>query len=470
MSKKKLLLIGNDWSRMKDLIGFAERLVKQNPEFDITLLLKGESYLKRFPKAQQFKPIVAKSKLKQKASQQQPIPSSLVLRIKNRIIGEIRNFSIKHLPNSTLTELFVYQHKLDLHKTEYEHAIELSEQQQFDCVLCFSDNVHECGIAYLKGFKDHNIPIITIILINPGPAAMVMSRKKEPTLKQMLSSPLLLHYVISKYQEQVFRFEGNNYLFYSSGSILALDKLNMLNNKPFIRGTGFSDYVCADSQYDIESRVEYGVDRDKLRLVGDFSLDENWSTYSNKDSIKKQLIKKYNLDVNKKIILVALPQMAEHGYLSWSEHHKYINDILTSVNEKGANILLSLHPKMKLENYQHLESEFDCHILSERLFEVLAVADLYLSKPSSTIRWGVMCHVNVIIFDFWGFDLSSYSYLESADVATSFDELKKHIELRLNTNQDFEKTFERLSRDQLFDGNTMQRYASLINEAIDKKP
>ena len=107
-----------------------------------------------------------------------------------------------------------------------------------------------------------------------------------------------------------------------------------------------------------------------------------------------------------------------------------------------------------------------CRILTERLFDVLAVADIFLSKPSSTIRWGVFCDVDVILFDFWGFDLASYQYLDCIDVVQDIDDMKNTISLRLHTPQDRSATFKKLSRDILFDGNGIKRYADLIDEVV----
>ncbi|NKB64477.1 MAG: hypothetical protein GKR95_20940 [Gammaproteobacteria bacterium] len=44
--------------------------------------------------------------------------------------------------------------------------------------------------------------------------------------------------------------------------------------------------------------------------------------------------------------------------------------------------------------------------------------------------------------------------------------MRDAIELRTRTPQDRVSTFENLSREQVFDGRVMQRYASLIDEVV----
>ncbi|NKB64476.1 MAG: hypothetical protein GKR95_20935 [Gammaproteobacteria bacterium] len=221
---------------------------------------------------------------------------------------------------------------------------------------------------------------------------------------------------MKRFPQQVLEYEGERYLIYRAGGILALHRLGMLLDRPYLTGAGFSDYVCADSKYDMEERIKAGVSSQRMVLVGDYSLDALWAAYNNRQVVKQGLLARYEMDPAKKIVLVAMPQMAEHGYLPWEEHIEYIEKILKEIPGFDVNVLVSLHPKMKLSEYQYLEEKFPCKILSERLFDVLPAADIFLSKASSTIRWGVVCDIDVILFDFWGFDLLSYEYLDCIDV------------------------------------------------------
>jgi hypothetical protein len=75
-----------------------------------------------------------------------------------------------------------------------------------------------------------------------------------------------------------------------------------------------------------------------------------------------------------------------------------------------------------------------------------------------------MCDINVILFDFWGFDIDSYKHLSSIDIVTKLPDLKPTIEKRLIEKQDHSEVHTLLSRNELFDGKTMIRYAKLISE------
>ena len=196
--------------------------------------------------------------------------------------------------------------------------------------------------------------------------------------------------------------------------------------------------------------------------MGDYALDELWKSYEKREKTRELLKTKYKLSKSKKITILALPQMAEHGYLDWETHFNYIHKIITSCLHSDSELLISLHPKMDTQKYAYLAEKFNCTILEERLFNVLAAADIFLSKASSVIRWGVMCNINVILFDFWNFDVDNYQYLNSIDIVLELEQLNTIFISRLNQPQDHSAVHDLLSRESLFDGKSMHRYAELI--------
>ena len=108
----------------------------------------------------------------------------------------------------------------------------------------------------------------------------------------------------------------------------------------------------------------------------------------------KKICKKYNLCPDKKIIICALPQLAEHNILDWENHWKEIEFLVSTISSRKQNLILSLHPKMEREKYLFLEEKYNCKIAEERLFEFLPIADLFIATFSSTIIWSVFCEIS----------------------------------------------------------------------------
>ena len=469
--KKRILFLGHSLVRMPDLILFAEQLREMDSSFDISFLLRRPTYSERYPKVKLFDIVELAS---DGADSVQPLPrdASLISRIFARIMTGIRRLVMEHCPKSSLAEWVIMSDRKKHYRREHHFATTISRSEhRFDILVSAVDSSggQDGVIGYIKGFKDAQVPIFVINIVNPPGTWILPGRRNNPLYELSPSSPWLLHWVARRFPGQVLDYEGKKYTYTRAGEVLALHQCKMLTDKPYISGHGFADFVAADSQYDYQDRVKQGVSKDKLRIVGDYSFDANWRIFNERVERRAKAVEEYGLNPDKKIILLALPQLAEHGYLGWDEHFEYINTITKLVCAGGANVLIGLHPKMDPVRYAYLESEFPCRILTSRLFDYLAIADVFLSKPSSVVRWGVLCDVDVILFDFWGYSVEEYEYMDCIDIVQTMEALERTITLRMETPQDRKATFDKLSRNQVFDGNVMRRYADWINEVIDKR-
>lgn len=110
------------------------------------------------------------------------------------------------------------------------------------------------------------------------------------------------------------------------------------------------------------------------------------------DGIKK----KYH--IKGKIIVFALPQLAEHNMVTWDIHKKNMEKILQIMHEKFGMVLISLHPKSDIENYRYL-AEYGC-FLEERLRDIICGTDLLIAVSSSSVlHWAEMLQIDRIAID-----------------------------------------------------------------------
>ena len=120
-------------------------------------------------------------------------------------------------------------------------------------------------------------------------------------------------------------------------------------------GSGSSDILCIDNHYNKNLYVRAGVEEKKIHIVGDGNYDLLYKQHSQRDVIRQNIFKKYHLDNDKKIIIIGLPQLGEHGELPWDRHWQEIHFLIKSLHSLDQNILISLHPKMNINNYKYLE-------------------------------------------------------------------------------------------------------------------
>ena len=168
-----------------------------------------------------------------------------------------------------------------------------------------------------------------------------------------------------------------------------------------------------------------------------------------------------HLDLGKKIIVGAVPQLWEHGLLDRESHFEEIQFVAQCLYEMKVNVLISLHPKMEPSNYNFL-TEFDgFNICADPLVSFMPIGDLFISSYSSTALWALCSGIVTIIPDFTKMDLC-YDEFESMIKVFDRAKLKERLHAQLITQFDFSKDWDRIGRNEIFDGKTISRYIDLL--------
>lgn len=317
--------------------------------------------------------------------------------------------------------------------------------------------------AVLKIAKQQNIKGIVPYLVYLGIESCIRLRQKQD-LVGTISSQLLTNIVMKILPKQVINYENKKYLFYSASITLVYRLFGTLSEHLWYIGNGLADIVCLNNFHTYQRYESNMVAKEKLKIIGDVIYNDLRLNYLNRKEIRERIIKKYDLDKSKKIILITLSQLAEHNLLSWDKYWQEINYLMTSLKKQKQNILVSLHPKMKKEKYKFLEEKYKCRVVEERLYEILPVADLFVATFSSTVFWSVLCKINTIVVDFYNLNYSMFNILETVRIVKYKNELELALKKYLNIKLNFEQDWKSLSRNEVFDGNTIKQYKQLFKE------
>lgn len=261
-----------------------------------------------------------------------------------------------------------------------------------------------------------------------------------------------------------FRAQVYDGLFYQPPSMLnAQRKTSVASHFPWVSGHGASDIVCADSKHTADIFRSYGIADEKIRIVGGFSHDTLFKSYRDRSEIRNRLYRDLEFDSTKKLIAVAVPQYGEQGFLSSDRHWVETIRLVDLVSQSGQNVILALHPRHDRREYAFLAEKFDVRIAAEPLEKYLPACDLFLASYSSTLVWAVLCEVPSINFDFVGLNFGLYDYLNSVQNVKDISALLPAIGKTLRSEiVDFAEDHRELSRNEVFDGNTVARYESLV--------
>ena len=451
----KVLVIGDQYQRIRDQIFLCRGLLKMDKKFrflfvtdksNIAFLLRDESNLSYI--------FIGKYKKASKEAKEKKINSH---KIRSKIFNKLPFIYEFLLFFIMLFELYSRYYKVKKAIHEFKPKIILSN----------GDRHNGLEQVVLKVAKDNNIKVIVPHLVYSTDESCVRLRQNKVFLdKTITPSKLLSKFIMKVMPNQVFNYENNKYLFYRPSITLAYKLFGSLSKNPWYIGNGLSDFVCVDN---INSYIRYKnnkVPEEKLKIIGDISFDKVYEKYKTKKTIKNKIIKKYDLDPKKRIIIVSLPQLAEHNLLSWKDHWKETRFLMKSLDKKAQNILVSLHPKMKRDKYEFLENEFNCKILTERMFDVLPIADLFIATFSSTIFWAVLCGINSIVVDFINLDINMFNFLKTVKIITRKEKLESALEKYQNKDLNFKKDWKSLSRNNVFDGKVIERYRKFFLHVI----
>lgn len=355
-------------------------------------------------------------------------------------------------------------------KRNYKIALAVYQKKKPEALILYGDRHLGFEQALIRVFNEKNIPSIIIPVATSDPqASAYLRRNYREFYCSGARAPLLNKFAKWISPQWVYCDRERELLFYPSGKALAGYWLGMIPIKPWFNGGGYSTLVAVDSEETKERHVNYGIPRKKIIVTGHPSHDHLFKKYLDKKLLKEELYNKYGFNNSNKLIICAIPQMAEHGIISWNQHMEIIDFLINKMAQTGQNILLSLHPKSELKNYSFLEQLYSCKISKEKLNEILPSADIYVATFSSTVQWAALCRIPCIVVDFYGFDYSIYDNIGGV-VKISLKELFSPALERLINDQDFfsqiKADMESYAKQTPFDGMSRKRIVQAINKLI----
>ncbi len=335
----------------------------------------------------------------------------------------------------------------------YKEAEKIINNNKINCIFLETDRgVEECS-SFLKVAKIRNIPtIIPFYSIFADYSVMVKSKTKNSILSFY---DIYMYFKFKKY-----KYQGKD--FYPYYIINALCKFNTLSSNPWIMGNGLSKFVICNNLITYRSLKNNGVSNKKLRIIGDIVYDKIYHNLKNTKTQISFFKSKLKLDTSKKIIILALPQLAEDGVMSWKNHWEEIDFLCKTLDHTQFNIIVSLHPKMNFSKYEFLENKYKLRISKDPLSSIIHFADLFIATYSSTIIWSLLCNKSTIVIDFYNLDRVFFDKLESLKIVKKRTDLVSIVNKNPFKFLPSKKDLELLSFQKTFDGNVISRYIDLI--------
>jgi len=404
-------------------------------------------------------------KKKLKVSDKTSIIKKTISNLINRPnFGKFFKFFVEFLKETSIGNL--YREKIATQKFEKD-ILECGvyfDLYRPSLVLSFGDRHPDIEVCVLFNAMNRNIKILIPYLSNYETIGGLKVRRdfNGNTLKGFHTIfPFSLYriYASYKFRKQII----SNTFFHPPFLLNALCKLKVLSSFPWCNGNGVSSIVTVDTKRTYNLFKENFVPESKLNIAGGFAFDKLYENFINQANIKVELYKKYNFNFKKKLIILAVPQGYEQGIIDKESHWLEVNYIVEQLSLMNYNFLLSVHPRCDLNHYAFLSEKYNCKIAEEPSYEILPACDIFVAAYTSLFVWAAMCGIRSICCDFNNWNLDIYDYLTSVKRIQDRKILKATIYEIINDKKfDFKKDWDILSRNEVFDGQTIKRYFDLI--------
>lgn len=386
-----------------------------------------------------------------------------------KLLASLGNFFVRHdrIANCLPISLLRFVDMRRWLRSEYDVFRRALEKLQPAAVMVPGDREASPVPAFLKAASDLGITIINAGFGSPYPEGVALSRVGFPrfSLEWRRLPPLLNFAAGLLFPRQVYKAPQGRMLFSPAWLTFAHANLGMLSDNPWVQGGGLSDYVLQHDARRRQGFIDLGVPARKLVDVGDPSLDLLYAVYRDRDGLRTQLLKDYALPVRSKLVIFSVPNDAEHGVCDMMSHLDRMRGYFELLGNSGANVLASLHPKSRREDYQPLADQSGVVLMNERLANALPAADLFVCGTSSTVFWARLCGIPTINLDYWKVrdaDFVGVAGVENVETSAEFEKaVTRHIALDTIAPA-FQREAARLRDDNQFDGKSTQRIEKFL--------
>jgi hypothetical protein len=327
----------------------------------------------------------------------------------------------------------------------------------------------EATIAELS--HQYDIPLICAPTCQiAAPATLAQHRATVP-INKITRFFIPIYWLSKLIPSQTHTTEEKTVNFYTPITAFLLLLMGVLPRNPFqMGGGGRADCLLVHGEADKDLQVAAGLPPKNAFVLGQPSSD----------LLHDQLVRKpQRIGIasliggaflsDRSTAVFAVPQ-------PFAEAPNWTRSSLISVRDSlitaGYNVVLSIHPKQRVENYKHMELDGYAYLASAPLVSFLGYSDLYISSYSSTVRWAMLSALPLAVVDYHEENCRIFDDLPMIPILRSGIALEAWLlEMKDATNK--AKLSEKLravsSYYQCFDGRSTDRVVMKIIEIISKK-
>lgn len=348
-----------------------------------------------------------------------------------------------------------------------EHVLDalLKKHPSIRAVVTADDRSLGFEFGVVHAARKRGIPSVTVPFALSDPGGDWLRRREREEFSVIAGNRWtrrLKQKLANTYPANVRAQEGVQLMFLTSGQVLGLQCLGAPFPAPWAYGGGATDVVTLYSESIKARQLELGVPAHRLAVTGQCAMDDLHALAMRRDELKRELSTRYGLQGGRPLIVLAVPQHAEHGLMGEDLHDTLTSDLFDDLRATGAALLLSLHPRSRPEDYRQAAERAGAVISDRPLLEILPAADLFVATHSSTVRWAILLGIPTLVLDDFGVGADGMFEAGSVTFVTNRSEVKDSARSMLAQAHAEQGSMARPPARELFDGGSARRVVTLL--------
>jgi hypothetical protein len=304
----------------------------------------------------------------------------------------------------------------------------LLRKKDVAAVVIISDRVLGWETVAVKLANRHKIPTFIVPFSLYSPRGDVKNRMIKDNFEQFFIARSLQKKIAKIiFPEILYRYEDRDIFFFPFQMALPGWYLRLLPENPWTIGGGHASRMAVENEFFYHILRDQGIPASKMVVTGKPSSDHIYETIKRGD--KTAIRNELGIPEDKKILLCAVPQLAEHELTSWERHWWEVESLLSTFSGlPGVATVLSLHPRSYPPEYQSVARRYGAVIAQRRIYELLPISDVFVATYSTTVMFAVGMAKPTIVVDFYNLDHDIYNQAPGVTIVNRRDQLRPSLE------------------------------------------
>lgn len=198
--------------------------------------------------------------------------------------------------------------------------------------------------------------------------------------------------------------------------VLLHEMFKITPKNPWLLNSGDIDFLASESDAMTNYYVNAGIEKNHLRTIGALYNDELYLSLKHASDKRTKVYKSLKMDLDKPMILCALPPnqcAGREGLIEFSDYHEIVHFFLDELAKyaDSYNIIINLHPRIIPSSVKYI-NDYPIKIFSGDIAEIIPLSTIYVASCSATIRMAIICGIPVLNYDLYQYRYDDYANLE----------------------------------------------------------